>query len=99
MIGKPWTVSDKKRLRELYAAGYSYAEIGRRMGRSKHSIVGEVKRSGMERRGSPIRPTLPIPTHFQGRRDITDWRKDYGPRPLPVGVYPLPPLPSEQGAR
>lgn len=95
MNGDPWTVSEKTRLRDLYAAGHSFAEIGRCMGRTKNSIMGEVKRSGMERRGSPIRPALPIPTHFKDRHDVDDWRRDYGPDPLPVGAYPLPPLPSQ----
>ena len=44
-----------ERLRELWAEGHSTAEIGRRMGRSKNSVIGKSGRIDLPGRPSPIR--------------------------------------------
>ncbi len=44
-----------ERLRELWAEGHSTAEIGRRMRRSKNSVIGKSGRIDLPRRPSPIR--------------------------------------------
>ena len=44
------------RLRELWEAGHSTAEIGRRIGYSKNAVIGKARRLGLPGRGSPIHP-------------------------------------------
>lgn len=84
---RPWTVADLEMLATLWAdQKNSTAEIGRRINRSKHSVVGKAHRQELPPRPSPIirRPVAPVPT----------------PRaqPLPPGARTLPPLPSEMMA-
>jgi GcrA cell cycle regulator len=69
MSGKPldsrWTDESEARLRELWSEGCSTAEIGRRMGLTKNSVVGKAHRLGLESKPSPIirdgRPVKPKP--------------------------------------
>lgn len=42
-------------LRQFWTAGLSAAEIGRRMGFTKNSVIGKAHRLGLEERPSPIR--------------------------------------------
>lgn len=49
-----WTEANENRLRALWVEGHSTAEIGRRMGVSKNSVVGKAHRLGLEVRPSPI---------------------------------------------
>ena len=48
------TQKERDQLTALWAEGHSTAEIGRRMGRTKNSIVGHAHRMGL-RRPSPIK--------------------------------------------
>ena len=57
-----WTEAEDARLRALWDEGHSTAEIGRRMGRTKSSIVGRKYRLRLPPRPSPIRGT-PIRTN------------------------------------
>ena len=50
-----WTDEVITRLRQLWAEGHSTAEIGRRLGVSKNSIVGKAHRLELDPRPSPIR--------------------------------------------
>lgn len=50
-----WNDETTHELRRLWDQGLSAAEIGRRLGCSKNSIVGKVHRLGLESRPSPIR--------------------------------------------
>ena len=54
--GFDWTEQAVARLRALWADGHSTAEIGRRLGVSKNSVVGKVHRLDLPGRPSPIRP-------------------------------------------
>ena len=50
-----WTDETSARLRNLCAEGHSTAEIGRRMGITKNSVVGKAHRLNLDARPSPIR--------------------------------------------
>ena len=50
-----WDDADMERLKVLWAEGLSAAEIGRRMGRSKNSVVGKAHRIRLSARPSPIK--------------------------------------------
>ena len=50
----PWNDDLDARLTSDWAAGYSTAEIGRRMGISKNSVIGRAHRLQLPSRGSPI---------------------------------------------
>jgi GcrA cell cycle regulator len=64
-----WTSEAIERLRVLWSEGHSTAEIGRRMGVSKNSVVGKAHRLQLPARPSPIRrdPAAPRPV-AAGRR-------------------------------
>lgn len=55
MASIDWTEEVIARLRALWTEGHSTAEIGRRMGTSKNSIIGKVHRLALPPRASPIR--------------------------------------------
>lgn len=79
-LSSSWTRELITALIELWPAGHSTAEIGRRLGFSKNAIVGKARRLGLDARPSPIRRdpnALPPPPSI--------------PRP----VFTLPPLFSE----
>lgn len=50
-----WPEQTIRDLRTLWAQGHSTAEIGRRLGVSKNSVVGKAHRLDLEARPSPIR--------------------------------------------
>jgi GcrA cell cycle regulator len=50
-----WTDNTIQSLRNLWAEGYSTAEIGRRMGVSKNAVIGKAHRLKLQGRPSPIR--------------------------------------------
>src|SRR5207342_1780903 len=50
-----WTDDTIRKLRQLWSAGHSTAEIGRRMGISKNAVVGKAHRLDLPARPSPIR--------------------------------------------
>jgi GcrA cell cycle regulator len=64
-----WTLEAIDRLRDMWAQGLSTAEIGRRMGVSRHAITGKAHRLKLPMRPSPIRrdPAAPRPLTM-GRR-------------------------------
>ncbi len=53
--GIDWTEETIARLRAFWRDGHSTAEIGRRMGTSKNSVVGKAHRLGLPPRPNPIR--------------------------------------------
>lgn len=71
-------------LRDLWAEGHSIAEIGRRMGMTKNSIVGKAHRLDLPGRPSPI---------------VTTGERSHYPRPVRVRGPTLPPLASALEAR
>ena len=79
-----WTDDQIAELRRLWTDGLSTAAIGRKMKRSKNSVVGKAHRLGLPERPSPIRP-----------RRAAAPRSPQRVRPLKAGSC-LPPLPSEQ---
>ena len=60
-----WNDETIARLRQLWADGHSTAEIGRRMGVSKNSVVGKAHRLDLTGRPSPIRRTITGETVLQ----------------------------------
>ena len=68
MTGQPWTDALTDTLRGLWHDGHSAAEIGRRMNRSKNSVVGHAHRSNLPARPSPIKgarkPGAPRPAYL-----------------------------------
>ena len=54
MADGPFSEAELRELRDLWAQGISTAEIGRRMNRSKNSIVGKAHRLNLPARASPI---------------------------------------------
>ena len=53
-----WNDETIARLRQFWTEGHSTAEIGRRMGVSKNSVVGKAHRLDLAARPSPIRRTV-----------------------------------------
>jgi GcrA cell cycle regulator len=77
-----WPGADLEILRCLWAEGLSTPEIGRRMGRSKSSVIGKAHRLDLPSRPSPINRSAP---------PGGDWRR------VPRASGPtLPPLRSER---
>jgi GcrA cell cycle regulator len=69
MIPSSWTPELDGALRTLWAAGYSTAEIGRRLGVTKNSVVGRAHRLDLPARVSPIKPTAtPVAVARPGKR-------------------------------
>lgn len=52
-----WTDATHARLIKFWTEGLSTAEIGRRLGTSKNSIIGKARRLHLPQRPSPIRPS------------------------------------------
>jgi len=84
-----WNDAAIQRLRDLWAEGYSTAEIGRRMHVSKNAIVGKAHRLDLPKRPNPV-----WKLSSEGpRRNVPPvrWRKDtLPPLPEPVPVHPDP---------
>lgn len=77
---KEWTEFEDAELSALWEDGLSTSEIGRRMFRSKNSVVGRAHRQDLPARASPIRARSDgLPHKPPGRR---------------AGPHTLPPLPS-----
>lgn len=75
-----WTDEEYEMVRKLKAEGLTYAQIGKRLGRSKDAIVGCTRRLGLCTPKPVYQASLP--------------RKPKRPDPLPWGAVTLPPLPS-----
>jgi hypothetical protein len=80
-IDRPWSDNEIATLRTMWGAGVRTVEIGRKLKRNKHSIIGKAHRLGLPSRPSPI-TFGPQP-------------RQYGAVPLAHGARTLPPLPSE----
>lgn len=77
-----WTADVIERLRTLWADGYATAEIGRRLGVSKNTIIGKAHRLNLTGRASPIR-----------RRQVGEkGTKQWGRPPVPklADMTPMP---------
>lgn len=83
---KPWTEACIARLRKLWEAGLSGAEIGRQMVRSKNSVVGKVHRLNLPSRPSPIR----VQAVEAGRAKLTTPRRVTGATLAPLTVLAVP---------
>lgn len=53
--GSPLTKEERQSIASWWDQGVSTAEIGRRLGRSKNSVIGHAHRLGLKRRASPIK--------------------------------------------
>jgi len=82
-----WSEEEIQKLRQLWDEGYSSSVIGRRLGRSKNSIVGKVRRAGLPARPSPLKTQLD-PTLARAK----DYLRRSIQRQRTRGT--LPPLPS-----
>lgn len=78
-ISNVWDEETIRHLRDLWAQGFSTAEIGRRLSVSKNAIVGKAHRLDLDARPSPIK-----------RDGYTPPMR----RAAPTGRTSLPPLPS-----
>lgn len=65
---KPWTPEETAKALAHVAWGHSYAEIGRRLGRSRSSIAGVVKRAKQRAERPEIRIKRP-PVHFGANQE------------------------------
>jgi len=88
-----WTSEAIERLRVLWSEGHSTAEIGRRMGVSKNSVVGKAHRLQLPARPSPIRrdPAAPRPVAAGRRPTLPPLRV--------VAAAPAPELPARAEPR
>ena len=55
-----WTDDKIKNLKKLWLKGATTAEIAKKLGLSKNSIIGKVHRLNLENRPSPIKKTAPV---------------------------------------
>ena len=55
-----WTEDKIKNLKKLWLKGATTAEIAKKLGLSKNSIIGKVHRLNLENRPSPIKKTAPV---------------------------------------
>jgi len=55
-----WTDDKVKNLKKLWAKGATTAEIAKKLGLSKNSIIGKVHRLNLENRPSPIKTATPV---------------------------------------
>lgn len=101
-----WTSEAIERLRVLWSEGHSTAEIGRRMGVSKNSVVGKAHRLQLPARPSPIRrdPAAPRPVAAGRRPTLPPLRvvaaaPALAPVAAPVMAAPAAPLPVRAEAR
>jgi len=97
-----WTEETVARLRAFWQDGHSTAEIGRRVGTSKNSVVGKAHRLGLPPRPSPIRgkgtgsaprPPAPARTRSTGQpppRPVADSLPPERPPRPPAAAQGLP---------
>jgi GcrA cell cycle regulator len=77
-----WAQETIARLRSLWDEGHSTAEVGRRLGVSKNSVVGKAHRLDLPKRPSPIRKEPTEGSRLHRRRST----------PMPAGSVTLPKL-------
>jgi len=99
-----WTDEVIARLRELWDAGHSTAEIGRRMGITKNAVVGKAHRLNLPARPSPIRREADAPRPTVRRQPAARpaqpvfRRPAPAPAPRPVAAPPPTPISASGGA-
>ena len=100
-----WTDAAIERLKELWGAGFSASECGKRMGVSRNSVIGKIHRLGlsgkyrrprergprMRARAKPTAHLLETPEQVLSRPEMPQMRQNK--RPLAFPAPPLPPLP------
>lgn len=89
-----WTAEAIERLRVFWSEGHSTAEIGRRMGVSKNSVVGKAHRLQLPARPSPIRRD-PV----EGRPATNSRRPTLPPLRVVTTAPPPPAAPRREEAR
>lgn len=88
--GFDWNDAAIQRLRDLWADGHSTAEIGRRMGVSKNSIVGKAHRLDLAKRADPVRK---LSSEGPRKRKPVVERKVFLPSMPSLVVFVAPPKP------
>jgi GcrA cell cycle regulator len=95
-----WTPERTNALMAFWDEGLPTAEIGRRLGVTKNSVVGKVHRLGLPKRGSPIqrdRTNSSRPSAPMQRRSVSPspsnvvMHKPVQPAPAPQLMEPRPP--------
>jgi GcrA cell cycle regulator len=95
-----WTDNTIQSLRNLWAEGYSTAEIGRRMGVSKNAVIGKAHRLKLQGRPSPIRRAeAGTPGAVRSRRPLLPQLGDLMPFRAWRPVSPEHPVRAEPGRR
>jgi len=89
-----WTAEAIERLRVFWSEGHSTAEIGRRMGVSKNSVVGKAHRLQLPARPSPIRRD-PV----EGQPTTSGRRPTLPPLRVVATVPPAPATPRREETR
>ena len=101
MISMEWTPERTNALIALWDEGHSTAEIGRRLGVTKNSVVGKVHRLRLPKRGSPIhggsghsaRSEAPVSLHRAPAAPRPAASIMARPAPTPVVARPQPMIP------
>ena len=96
-----WNDEQVEQLRTYWDEGHSAAEISRRMGTTKNSIVGKASRLDLPARPSPIirDPNKPSPTRkpydvrYPPRKTLPPLRSGNIPPPEPCAPHPDVPAP------
>ena len=74
-----WTESRLAKLRELWDKKLSISKIGEALGVSRNAIAGKAHRLGLEKRQSPIKPSI------KKIESSSEWNeKNLGPKPLRI---------------
>ena len=74
-----WTESRLAKLRELWDEKLSISKIGEALGVSRNAIAGKAHRLGLEKRQSPIKPSI------KKIETSSEWNEEeLGPKPLRV---------------
>ena len=74
-----WTESRLAKLRELWDEKLSISKIGEALGVSRNAIAGKAHRLGLEKRQSPIKPSI------KSKDTSSEWNEEeLGPKPLRV---------------
>ena len=74
-----WTESRLAKLRELWDEKLSISKIGEALGVSRNAIAGKAHRLGLEKRQSPIKPSI------KTKETSSEWNEEeLGPMPLRV---------------
>lgn len=86
-----WTDEGAEALRQLWDAGHSSSEIGRRMGLSKNAVLGKARRLGLKPRPSPIGAAGEAKPTAKERQRIKRERRALAAAPKPQAAQPVQP--------